>query len=190
MVVEARSQFRDGFAHLEAGLADIGDGARYEHRASGPFMVALLRKDRWEGALKNLERYATPWGDVVCPVAVKSLKPRHRKSSSLVTTRVPLLLGYALFRLPNHRDWRHVLLLEGVQTVLRCGEEPSLVPAHVVKRLAPMKELALSWEGRTVEFVEGPMAGFWGQYVSGRVLVDFFGRAVPIEAHPATLKPK
>lgn len=185
-----RPRFRDGFDALATGLQESRSHNDDEQRASGPFLVALLRKSDWEVALSNLEAFVGKSGDVVCPVAIKSIKPRHRKSKDLVTTRVPLLLGYVFFRLPDGLDWRHALHLDGVQAVLHGDNEPRTIPAHVVSRLAPMKELALSWEGKTVEFVEGPLTGFWGQYLSGAVHVDFFGRVVPITSHPVNLKPK
>lgn len=153
-------------------------------------MVAFLAKASWEQALSNLEAFCGPGGDVVCPVAVKSIKPRHRKSTSFVETRVPLLLGYAFFRPGPGISWQHALLLVGVQQVLRQDERPLLVPAHVVGSLAPLKQAVLGWEGKSVEFVDGPLTGYWGTYIAGAVELEFFGRRTVVQAHPVNLKLK
>jgi hypothetical protein len=153
-------------------------------------MVAFLTKADWESALSNLEAFCGPGGDVICPVAIKSIKPRHRKSATFVETRIPLLLGYVFFRCSADADWRHALLLHGVQAVLRSGEVPVTVPPHVVAGLAPAGVVPLGWEGRTVEFVDGPLTGYWGTFLNGKVSVDFFGRQTLVGAHPVSLKLK
>ena len=181
-------RFREGYGELAAGVATDHAQAGDVGRADGPFMVALLRKTNWELALQNLERFVSARGDVVCPMAIKSIKPRHRKSTALIEQKTPLYLGYVFFRCPPGVDWRHAVLLDGIVTVLRAENRPLLVPALAVSRLAPMERVALDWEHRFVEFVEGPLTGYWGEYVGGAVEIEMFGRRTRVNTHPVCLK--
>ena len=181
-------RFREGIGEMAVGVATDHAQVRHEGRADGPFMVALLRKTNWELALQNLERFIGPRGDVVCPMAIKSIKPRHRKSTALIEQKTPLYLGYVFFRCPPGVEWRNAVLLDGIVSVLRANDRPLSVPAFIVSRLSPMSYVALDWEHRMVEFVEGPLTGFWGEYVGGAVELEMFGRRTKVKTHPVCLK--
>ncbi len=128
--------------------------------SEAPWIVVNTRPHAELTALENLQRQAF---ETYCPM----LRKRRSHARRIDTVLRPLFPGY-LFARPGTagRRWRPILSTQGVRTVVRAGEEPSLIEHGFIASLkarqvdGAIARPAKPYEvGQMVQIAGGPFDG-------------------------------
>lgn len=159
-------------------MPDVGE----ERKADEKFIIVGCG-DRKKLAASLCEEFGTDIA-IIAPIERKMVRPRRKSSKTLAHwVEVPLFLEYAAlqFEMIGAR-WPRLFQLEEVWYVLTNQGRPVLLSFDDLDGLC-RTDIERGWEGATVEFTRGPMAGRQGVYRDGFVLVSVFGREVRTSAN-------
>ena len=131
------------------------------------------------------------------------LRQRVRKGRRFADVLKPMFPGYVFVHLSKDATrWRPILSTIGVRTLIRCGDEPALLPGGLIEGLKQRERdgaIALPespyQEGQTVRFTGGPFDGVIATILSVRardrlmVLMDLMQGQVKTTVSTAQVTP-
>lgn len=140
----------------------------------------------------NRQHFAT-----YCPLIRKSVAHARRR----VEVLRPLFPGYIFAAThPRHPTWRPVLSTVGVRSVVRCGDQPSMIDDRFIKALKAREidGAIVSIDsrfkiGQIVQINRGPLERLIGTIIEMDeksrlvVLADLFNRPVRMQVEPSML---
>lgn len=131
----------------------------------GHWFVVNTHPNREAYAAEHLERQAF---SVYCPMISRRVRHARRAYDALR----PLFPGYVFVERPQDGRWRSILGTFGVRSLVRAGEEPSLIVGEFIRELRARevdgvvsKVLAPLAVGQSVAVDGGPFDGVIGQVI-------------------------